>query len=379
METLHPLPDVIAVAQSAGGLRYRLPRRMTRRLVSQAIKMALLGAGLLAAGISLCVWAGSPLGFGLSVSGFLMLAGSPFVLTTRAAVEVSSARVILTEWFGPFPAQRIRPRGHLRQLVVHRLREGDGADPPPNGVIEVVCAGSQMLWFAAGYPTEWLTALAGRLGQHCQVPWAEDPEHDSAPVTVVPSFLNPIRDEDTFDQPVQPVNSGVVVEEKEDGLTVLRVPPDGRAGPLAAVPCVLAPLFIFAGVVLGGDVLPWPLPLVVPLVLVAPVFALFFWHGWSRWTVLAASEEGLGVLRTGGPFRPWERFWPRAQIAAVRTGPGSGGARGQNVYQVGVHFTDGKEFGLCCGRAQDELRWLATVLRQTLHVPPVARETVMKG
>src|SRR5262249_49092088 len=157
----------------------------------------------------------------------------------------------------------------------------------------------QTLWFAAGYPYDWLAALAARLGQHSQVPWAED--HDDAPaVKIVPFFMTHIRDEDTFDQPVQPLNSRVVVESKEDGLTVLRVPRDRSWSGPAAIPLMLLPFFGLFGVLIGMGMLPWPLPVIVGPALLAVVSIPLLWHVWTRWTVLAVSEEGLGVLRTGG-------------------------------------------------------------------------------
>jgi hypothetical protein len=379
MATLTALPEEISVGETAGGLRYRLPRRSTARLRVQAVKMALVGAGLLAVGIGLFVWAGLFLGFGLIGTGFFMLVASPFGLTTRSSTDVTPGRLVLTEWFGPVPVQRIRPHRLVRRFVVHRLREGDGAEPPPNGVIEVVCEGAQTLWFAAGYPYEWLTALAARLGQDCQVHWSEDSHTDSPPVKVVPFFLTHIRDEDTFDQPVQPIASQVILEGKPDGLTVLRVPPGHFFQGPAVLLLVLFPIGMLLGMKVGGQFLPWPLSVLMPLVVLAAAAVPLVWHARSRWTVLAASAEGLGVLWTGGPFKPCEKYFPRAQIAAIRVGAGSnGGGRNQDIRELYIYFTDGKQFGLFCGRAHDELRWLATVLRQTLQVPPVAHEMAAK-
>jgi hypothetical protein len=188
--------------------------------------------------------------------------------------------------------------------------------------------------------------------------------------------MTPIRDIDTFDQPAQRPDSRVVVERKEGGLTALRVPPDPFfASPAAIILSIALGLTLF-GTVFARQSLPGPLRLLVSPLVLAGVGIPLAWHICKRWTVLAVSAEGLGVLRTGGPFKPWEEYWASSQITAIRTGPGSVGRRGKDICELYVYLADGKKIGLGCGRAHDELRWLATVLRQTLQVPAVARETM---
>ena len=47
--------------------------------------------------------------------------------------------------------------------------------------------------------------------------------------------------------------------------------------------------------------------------------------------------------------------------------------RDEEVCTIHVYFHDGTKAGMCWGRDKEELTWLATMLRQALHVPPVAR------
>src|SRR2546425_11036744 len=109
--------------------------------------------------------------------------------------------------------RRIRPRDHLRRLAVYRVAQGEWSRPPHNGVLEVVCEGSQSLWFAVGYPCDLLSGLAADLADHCGLPAPEEPRDLPVGVKVESLFLDRVRDQDTFDQPNQPADSKVLVEQ----------------------------------------------------------------------------------------------------------------------------------------------------------------------
>jgi hypothetical protein len=376
MSSCTPLPACIIVRPSAGGQRYRLPRRRTPTVRLQVLLMALVGAPMLVASIYLMLANLGPipdaLGFLLSVCSVTILAWALASITCRSSVQLASGRLTLTEWFGPIPLRRVRPLEHVRRLVICRVQEGEWAKPPHNGVLEVVCQGSQSLWFAVGYPCDLLSSLAADLADHCGLPAPGEPRDLPAAVKVEGLFLDRVRDQDTFDQPTQPADSKVLVEQQSHGLTVLRIPPSGIHHLIVEF-LILTLVFGLLALYIGEKILPGPLSPVMPLAVLAALGACVA-HVCRRWTVLAVSGDSLSVLRTGGLLPPRERHWQRAAIREIRMGLSPARRRAQELCALYVYFHDGKKVGTCCGRDDNELAWLATILRQALHVPPVAHE-----
>ena len=125
---------------------------------------------------------------------------------------------------------------------------------------------------------------------------------------------------------------------------------------------------------LGDMILPPPLALVPPVVVLA-VATCGVVHFLRRWTVIAVSGDMLSVLRSGGPVPPRERHWQRTAIRELRMDLSPARRRDEEVCTIHVYFHDGTKAGMCWGRDKEELTWLATMLRQVLHVSPVAHET----
>jgi hypothetical protein len=88
-----------------------------------------------------------------------------------------------------------------------------------------------------------------------------------------------------------------------------------------------------------------------------------------RRAVLAVVGERLLLLQAG-PFRRTRREWARDELTDVRTGHGSLSAGGEPVIELQVIARRGKKCGLLGGRDEEELRWLATVLRRSLALSP---------
>jgi hypothetical protein len=307
-------------------------------------------------------------GIWLTAGGAALFVVALGFLTTRSSVELGPCRITLIEWVGPIPFRRVRPLRHLRRFAIHRLQEGRWTDPQHDGVLEVACEGSQTLWFAAGYSCELLESLARELAQRCGVPLVGSPDEDAPRVKIEPLFISAVRDEDTFDRVEQPPGSRITVERLPDGLSVLRIPPV-EVPPLQVLPWVI--FLAVVGWFIARLLLPWPVALLVLGVILGAVVAYVF-HVCKRWTIVAASREVLSILTTGGLLKPREEHWPSTEITAVRIGPTSARRDGPSACELQIHFIGGKKVSLFSGRDKDELAWLATVLRQELHVPPVA-------
>lgn len=382
------LPAEIRITEYPTSVRYELPRRPMPEGLRAQVRLFRLGLPVAAVGVGpiyLAVVQGNSFLFGvgviLLVLGALMFAGSLAMQATRSSVELTPDELKLTEWLGLVPRERVRPRHRLRRLVTHYAIDKAAPEKLTDGVIEVVCDGAQPVWFACGYPYEWMVALGAELAQRCGVPHEVAPLDGSPPVKVVPFFLAPVRDADTFDVEEAPAGSRVSVTRKEDGLTVIEVPPAGWWQLSNTFLLFLAPILVlgtyllvnFATLALGVQV-SGLVELLLAVGLVGSALIMVVVHNLRRWTVLAVNHQRLGVLETGGWVPERQRIFARDQIAAVRTGPGRIGQRGKDIIELYLFFKDGNKVGLLAGRDNAELRWLATVLRQALQVPAVARE-----
>jgi hypothetical protein len=104
-----------------------------------------------------------------------------------------------------------------------------------------------------------------------------------------------------------------------------------------------------------------------------------------RWTVLDVSDDRLTVVQTS-IFASTRHEWPGADIIDIRTG--SCTRQDENTdedsesampvwgveIELQVHQKTGKKFGLLLGRDEQELRWLATMLRRALRIPSTSRK-----
>jgi hypothetical protein len=89
-------------------------------------------------------------------------------------------------------------------------------------------------------------------------------------------------------------------------------------------------------------------------------------------TTLRADEKGLAVVRSGPLLHPQRQEWARAGMTALRLGPAVPAAHGGKGFALRVHTRDGRAVNVLTGDDDAELRWLATVLREALHLPAVS-------
>lgn len=385
-------PDLlgeIKVTESSGTVSFELPRRGVPPGLQSKLPQFWIGFPLLAGG-GYVIYLGVAqmlsflfgIGVMIAVVGLLMIGSGLALQRTRSSVHLTATELKLQEWIGPIPRELVRPRHRLRRLVTHYAITPGVTELPSRGVLEVICDGAQPLWFATDYSHDLLVALGAELARRCNVPHEIAPLDDKPAVRVQPFFLGPVRDADTLDRDDQPAGSRITVEHRAES-TVITVPPPGL---WQGVNRLLIGLFVPAGMFLfitglivlkagpGIGLVPWAIFLVA-LVAVCGLTALLV-HNRRRWTVLVVNPEQLGVLFTGGLLGERERLYPRIRIVAVRTGPSRVSERGRDMRELYLYFADRKEVGLCGGRDNAELAWLATQLRQTLAVPAVRREVV---
>jgi hypothetical protein len=379
------LPSEIRIIESLEVVRYCLPQR-------RAPQARLLGA------VGVAVF-GLPLVWGMTIwmarscggDGAAMLVAIGLLITSavlvnvlfhfmgRAEVELGGGELRAIERVGPFRWRRRLAVVRVSRLVVEDLTSRAGADSNPSvmlanepGLAAILAEveGGEPMILAPGYPRAWLLALTHDLARRVKDS-APDPLFDQLPLKV--AVVKSAVDAHGFLE--RPSGSGVMVEHHPDGVTFI-VPPtgvgrDARGGVFllvgvmfltGALVCMLAA----AGIVtLQGD--PWPafcICLVCGLIPLTGAIELG-----RRRVVLVVSGFKL-IVTTDSPFRYRERFWPRAELNDIDTGPSKHEINDRPLPELQIHLRTGKKFGFLVGREPEDLEFLATSLRRALHMPP---------
>ena len=77
-------------------------------------------------------------------------------------------------------------------------------------------------------------------------------------------------------------------------------------------------------------------------------------------------EEVWQAIATGNGTTAW---FTRAEIAAIRVAPSGVKVNNRDIIELQIHLADGRpKLGLLSERKDDELEWVAAVLRRTLGV-----------
>ena len=239
------LPSEIQVIESPGGVRYRFPRRRTRRLGIIAL-LLLTVASAAATGVTESfddgVLGSMAFAFFL-LAAFLLLCAALSRYFGRAEVEVdlSGGEIRAIERVGPFRrSQRIALMRVSRLVVFHqtlRTRDDSKAVQTKEPVLAEIIAeveGNESVTLAANYPRTWLLALAWDLARRTRAS-AHDPLADLPPskIDVVESAVNASGFHEGHERLA---GSAVSVERHPDGVTLV-VPPRGigRAPPGASL------------------------------------------------------------------------------------------------------------------------------------------------
>ncbi|MGP8199939.1 MAG: hypothetical protein ACLQU4_10595 [Limisphaerales bacterium] len=291
----------------------------------------------------------------------------------RCRVRWRDGRLTVFESVGLFGWRRRFPRTAIRKFAVAggavRSEQAVAAGLP--GAMALLMAqfeSGRPCIVAAGYPQEWLEALAAELSARAGRSQPESPR-----VEVVDGRTNAPAPGDVVDKPA---DSKVVVHRNVASL-VLEVPPAGlRKGSMGLFPfacfwCLFMAVFT-AAVVFGkqansakGALPPWPFLAVfwsVGLGMMAAAVNLG-----RRRATFTAGKSGLTVTQSG-PFGVKRREFRRGDVAAICTGAGSFTVNHARVPELQIHLVTGKKVGLFAGRDAGELRWLAAELRNAMGV-----------
>jgi hypothetical protein len=292
--------------------------------------------------------------------------GSSFI------VRVWGGELIIS-WLDP--RRKGQQRWAARQLVDIRLQLDSSGDGPVSHLVEIhphPGEGKKValpIWEEAD--ARWLAAT---LREALHIPEPPLPGR-------LPPFLE--RDE-------QPAGSTIALERSAKGV-FLAVPASGLWHPKVRW-LFLAGVGVFALALLGGgffyglaeltaepslpDVFfPVMFRVAAAVWLVAFVlngllyFVDGFWRG-RRHGLLGVAGDTL-ILRYTTLLGTRYRTWQRQSVADVRSGRTWGELEDANC-ELQVYLSDGKVIRLLAGYGDQELQWLATVLRRALRVPQAA-------
>jgi hypothetical protein len=77
----------------------------------------------------------------------------------------------------------------------------------------------------------------------------------------------------------------------------------------------------------------------------------------------------MGRITFTGPLRSREHLWRREELDDIRTVPSRDEINDKPLTELQLHLGTGAKFGFLAGRDRDELAFLATELRRSLHLP----------
>jgi hypothetical protein len=190
--------------------------------------------------------------------------------------------------------------------------------------------------------------------------------------TPVPDFKETYEFRECLDRPA---DSQVAVENCADGVT-LTVPPAGiwygskGLFPFAilwlGLTTAIGAIFITSMYKVGRYDF-WPLAGIALFAVIGVLMLAGAVQMGRRRAVLAVVGDRLLVLQSG-PLGSKPRDWSQNQLADIRTGPSGMKSGDIPVIELQVVLRDGKHVDLLSGHDEEELRWLATVLKRALKV-----------
>ena len=393
------LPPEISVQAWGENVRYRLPSQRPLGMRVAGVGMAAFGAlfggfagfwiglvlHLLQAADHPLTTAGKlfPLfGVPFLLAGLGMVARGLFLAAGHSEVEIARGRLRAVEAIGPLRWPRSRPLARVQQLSIGTWRRTHSHSTDATGLgegwqaIRASGEGLRPLWLAAGYPREWLIALAIDLQNRMSAAGVRvGPSVASPPVAVVEEG----DERHTLGEPTdQPCDSGVIKEANGEVLR-LTLPPRGvwRAAKSLLIFGIFWCSFMLLFSVGSGFGRKFEAGSSVWLIV---AFLALFWaiglalilvavNMGRRRAMLLASPRELRIAQTG-LFGAKRFLWRADAIKMVQVGPSGMEVNGVPVLDLRIQPVEGKAKGFFAGRDEAELRWIAAEVRRALQLPP---------
>jgi len=382
------LPREISVEHWPERTTFTLPARPLGRwrwlgLAPMAFSLVFAGAPMGILGPSLRQFAQGGNGPGrwvfiLIIALFMCFALMPFgiglfLLAGHCRLVVSRDRITATEIAGPiFWRRKARVKDIERLEIGAAGQVGDRVPsrvPFAFGALTAVLKNGRRTIVAVGYPSEWMAAIAAEIGGLLKLQGA------SVAVREV-GLEQPDATPATKEVACQPPNSRVTVGEAGGGVQ-LSVPSRGfwkesyglvlfggfwcaMTGAITTAICVSP-----QGRHRGDLGLPGMTALLALFWAVGIVMTLLGIHfGTRRWSI-QAGREGLSV-KVESALRSRNFQWQRAELLSVRVGDSSVEVNHRRLREIQIQPLTGKHKGLLAGRDEQELAWVASLLRRGL-------------
>jgi len=308
------------------------------------------------------------------IAGCVPMAIGLVILFGRCRVEWKDGQLRTAEILGPLCWIRRLPRQPINKLEVGAATSTsrNSAPRPLEGFSCLVAKfedGPAKL-VVIGYPKDWLLALAEELKGYVGGGTLSGTPTQVEVVEQLP------QNENDADVPEQPSGSLVQVVEQAGGIR-FNVPPAGvwrGSKGFFMFPLVWCGFMtvITTVLVLPGTKRESPLWIIILILLgfwAVGLGMMAFAINLGRRRAEVVVESGRLRVETKGLLgtKQWE--WSRDQIAAIRADRSGMEVNHKPVIELQVHPSGGKKVGLLAGQDETELRWMATRLRQVLHVP----------
>jgi len=403
------LPSAIQCIQTPNGVLYELPRRQIGCLRFLALPMILVGIVFIGAGLyplliesGLADWAlrrtGKPF------SPFHLLLGLAFVGVGTfpiyfgwllaggySTIELQDDRLIATQRHGLVCWRRTIPVSAIKRFQVKSsdISESQLAVDSALSALNVVLADGKLKNLAWGYPKTMLKALATHLTEEYvhlygaplldQVDPAAMVEERTLGQNRLPETAldgdGTDHDENTI--PPLPAESTIRLEEHDAGLTIT-IPPVGiRKGAkglfgFAIFWNVFMAVFTALWFGSGGIKAGWELVIISG-------FLLVFWsvgigtllssiNAGRRQAILDVVGDTL-LITERNLFKTRQTEIPRDNIQSIRMGPSGTEINDTPIMNLQIRLKKGKKIGVLSQLTNDELAWIAAILRHALKVP----------
>lgn len=367
-----------------GGTRFILPQRRIGPLRTVGCLGIVIGIVFVCAGLATAITAILVLknNFAAFASIPFALGGIPiivmgaFALLGHVEIELSSEKIISKEVAGMFKWRRSVTLESIKRLTVIAFQTDAGASTGPQwlagmAVLYAELKAGQKMKLAMGYPKELLHSLANMISSHIGLEsQAEEQAESRPPVEVLEALPGAVPVRDRLEQPE---GSKAVFQRHANGITVTFPPMGVFKGSKGLFSFGIIWLLFCVGIgsvmFLSGQGVPWPAYILISVFVLVGVLILIAGINMGfRQAVIAVIDGNLAILQKS-PSGTKKEQWPREQIASIRMGPSGMEVNDVPVMELQVHFQDGDKFGILSERENEEIEWVATILRNELGMP----------
>ncbi len=400
-----PLPEnaTVEVRNLPDGIELEFPRRPLGAL--RFLGLFLVGFGLVFSGFAVH-WIRGAIGIGshgdtpfsfinllfalfgvpFFVAGMMPIGMGYFILFGHTVIGWGNGVLKTTERAGPFWWSQKRKAAGLERLLVALSSDKTQGSPPAKAqspalnlaTLTAEFSDAKPLPLAVGYPPEWLQLAANHLAARSATPFQTTalPQRVPKVETMLTGAMT--LENDTVE--AQPQGSKIRCEQG-NGRQLFVIPPagliKGSKGLFVFSLIWCGFIGLIAGIAIFGthDKSDFWIPMLFFLVFLAIGVGMMLGaiQMGRRRAMLSAGRDGVSIV-VAGIFGTKRWDWTSEQIQFIRTGPSGMEMNNQPVIELQIHPVTGKKKGFLAGRNVDELKWLATRLRQELGAPAVAPE-----